>query len=421
MEGKNKLKVFIVEQRGGGGMIHYAYQLCNAMAKEEAVDVTLITSTHYELENLPHNFKVNKLLKLWKLIDPSISVIPRNMLEKLWRKVFWNVRRVFRGVQVIFQWYRLTKHLIKIRPDVVQVGSLETTVEILFLLFWHRKGIRITQICHEFEERDASNNLIIKLDNQISYYLYQAFSAIFLHGEVNKSKFLSIYDIPSQKVHSIEHGNEQIFQKPENATLLYKSLREKYKLREENLVALFFGNLTPSKGIPDLIQAFEHVYKRNKNARLIVTGMASKYIDIDDFINFAKKLGLDEAIVFDSRYIPMEEIEPLMNLANVVVLPYRTISQSGVLQVAYAFGKPVVATNTGGFPEAVEEGKSGFLVPVEAPKELSEAILKILENPILAKEMGSYAKHLSETRFAWEPIAKKILGVYFNLVEKTKS
>jgi len=106
-----------------------------------------------------------------------------------------------------------------------------------------------------------------------------------------------------------------------------------------------------------------------------------------------------------------------MQLATVAVYPYRSITQSGALQVAYAFGKPVVATNVGGFPEAVDDGKSGILVKPEEPAELAEAILKIVNSRVLAKEMGAYAKNLSETRFAWEPIAKDILDTYSRIIK----
>jgi glycosyltransferase involved in cell wall biosynthesis len=410
-----KIKIILVEQRGGGGMIHYAYQLCTALSKEGA-DITLVTSIHYELDNLPHNFMVNKLMRLWPQIDPQTYTLPKSVFGKLLRKLFWNARRVFRGVKLIIEWLRLTRFLVRAQPNVVQVGGLETTVEILFLLYWRYKGLVVSQICHEFEERDAGKNLMVRLNQALNQYLYKSLPVVFLHGEVNKEKFLALFDARPDSVHSIEHGNEQIFHKAGNVQEIKKNLEEKYNLHATSKVILFFGNLTPSKGIPDLIQAFEYVYKNNQNAKLVIAGMPSKYIDVNDFINLANKLGLGGSIIFDNRYIPMEEIEPLMELAQVVVLPYRTISQSGALQVAYAFGKPVVATRTGGFVEAVEDGKSGFLVPVESPKELGQAIIKILGDDSLARQMGEYAKYLSETRFAWEPIARKILGVYRSML-----
>jgi len=84
------------------------------------------------------------------------------------------------------------------------------------------------------------------------------------------------------------------------------------------------------------------------------------------------------------------------------------------LQTAYTFSKPVITTTVGGLPEAVDNGRSGFLVPPNSPRALANAILKILRNPILATEMGAYAKHLSDTRFAWSPIANEIINVYTN-------
>ena len=108
----------------------------------------------------------------------------------------------------------------------------------------------------------------------------------------------------------------------------------------------------------------------------------------------------------------------MMGLATVAVYPYRSSTQSGALQVAYTFGRPVVATEVGGLPEAVEHGRSGFLVPAYSPPELADGILKLVMNPELAKVMGQYARHLSETRFSWKSVARKILRVYDQILEK---
>jgi glycosyltransferase involved in cell wall biosynthesis len=149
-----------------------------------------------------------------------------------------------------------------------------------------------------------------------------------------------------------------------------------------------------------------------------VAGFPSKFINLNDLQHTVTELGLADAVIFDPRYIPFDEVGALMSLAQVVVYPYRTSTQSGSLQVAYAFGRPVVATRVGGLPDVVEEGRSGFLVPPASPEALSAAILKIINNPPLAAEMGAYARHLSETRYAWTPIAGQILTVYHNLLDQ---
>jgi glycosyltransferase involved in cell wall biosynthesis len=416
MEDNRTVKVTVVEHRGSGGMIHYAYQLCTAMAKQGAM-VTLITSLDYELDTFPHNFHVKKLMRLWPQVDPLLSKTPRNKIETLWRKIFWNVRRGFRAIRLIIEWARLTKYLIKTQPDIIQFGELENAVERFFIRHMQRKGLVLSQICHEFEKREINNGNSSPLTNaRLNAGIYEAFSAIFVHDQANQDRFLSLYDIPAERIHSIRHGNEQVFPKSPNPGLTTDNLRRKYKLTTSDQMILFFGNLTPSKGIPDLIQAFKHVHAFNKNTKLIIAGMPSKYIDMNALEQSVNDLELNNLVFFDNRYIPMDEIGSLMELANVVVYPYRNITQSGALQVAYAFGKPVVTTNAGGFPEAVDDGKSGFLVPVESPMELAKAIIRIVENPELAKEMGVYAKHLSETRFAWEPIAAKIVSVYRDLI-----
>ncbi len=139
--------------------------------------------------------------------------------------------------------------------------------------------------------------------------------------------------------------------------------RQNTACADDHRLVVFFGILTPSKGIPDLITAFREVYARNPAARLVIAGMPTKYIDMDALLRQVKELQLEDAIRFDSRYLAMEEIAPLMHRADVVVLPYLNSSQSGAVQVAYSFGRPVVATSVGAFLKWWKTARAGFLVP----------------------------------------------------------
>ena len=104
-----------------------------------------------------------------------------------------------------------------------------------------------------------------------------------------------------------------------------------------------------------------------------------------------------------------------MRIAVVVALPYRSASQSGAIQVAYTFARPVVASRVGGLPEVVDDGKSGLLVEPDSPDELARALKTILGTPGRAEEMGAYARTLSHERFSWENAARDILEVYGRL------
>jgi glycosyltransferase involved in cell wall biosynthesis len=281
------------------------------------------------------------------------------------------------------------------------------------------RGLKLAQVCHEFESRETQG-IMAHLADRMKVIVYESFDILFLHGASNLEKFKSLYPmIPRERLREIVHGNEQIFPQPPDIEAQSTALQEKYGLDDTNRLVLFFGTLTPSKGIPELIKAFGEVYAQNQSARLLIAGMPTKYMDMNTLSRQVDELRLQKVVIFDSRYLAMEEIAPLMHRADVVVLPYLSSSQSGAIQVAYSSGRPVVATNVGAFPDVVDEGLSGFLVPPGAPQELGDAIVKIINDKERAAEMGRYAKRLSETKFAWPPIARNILEVYASQIKET--
>lgn len=95
-----------------------------------------------------------------------------------------------------------------------------------------------------------------------------------------------------------------------------------------------------------------------------------------------------------------------------VVTPYIDASQSGIVPVAYAFSKPVVATNVGALPEQVEDGVTGLLVPPAQPGKLAEALMKIVDDPALAQRMGAAGYRKSHTDMAWDSIAEQVYATY---------
>lgn len=141
-------------------------------------------------------------------------------------------------------------------------------------------------------------------------------------------------------------------------------------------IVLFFGNVRPYKGLRDLVDAFPHVIA-STNAVLVVAGTffepkAAYRARIDE-------LGLGDSVRLFDEYIPNEEVAPLFALADLVVLPYRSASQSGVIPLAATFRKPVVATTAGGLPDAL--GGAGAVVSPEDPEALGAAIIRSLEEP----------------------------------------
>ncbi|HET6823522.1 MAG TPA: glycosyltransferase family 4 protein [Anaerolineales bacterium] len=413
-----RLRLVLVEPNGSGGLIHYAYQLCTALANQGA-DVTLITGKEYELAHLPHNFRVNNLLDLWSLFDPQVSqTIQANAWQRRWHKLRWTVRRGQRAIRLLSAWVSLTRTLIELRPDIVQFSKIHFPFEAIFLAQMRRRGLMLTQICHEFEMREAQRGLFSSLTVRAYADIYKNFSAIFFHARENCEKFLSLFPfVDERKTHLIPHGNSSWLLEHFSQDHNWDALRRRYDLKPGQPLVLFFGLLAPSKGIQDLIEAFALI-RQSSDAKLLIAGYPTKHFNMAELNQKIADQGLMENVVLDTRYIPLEEVGALMGLATVAVYPYRSSTQSGALQVAYTFGRPVVATIVGGLPEAVEHGRNGFLVPPESPSALAQGILKLVNNRELTKVMGEYARHVSETRFSWRSVARRIIQVYEGLLKR---
>jgi glycosyltransferase involved in cell wall biosynthesis len=413
-----RFQLVLVEPNGSGGLIHYTYQLCTALANE-GVDVTLITGKEYELAHLPHNFQVKNMLDLWSLFDPQPSQnVVANRWGGRWHKLRWTARRGQRAVRLLSAWVGLTRYLVECRPDIVQFSKIHFPFEAVFLAQMRRRGLILTQICHEFELRENQKGPFSSLAVRAYGDIYRNFSAIFFHARENCEKFLSLFPfVQNEKTHIIPHGNSSWILKYFPQSHHWNVIRQQYGLKPRQPIVLFFGLLAPSKGIQDLIEAFA-IVRKSCDAKLLIAGYPTKHFNMEELKQRITELDLAEHVILDPRYISLEEIGGLMGLATVAVYPYRSSTQSGALQVAYTFGRPVVATTAGGLPEAVEQGRSGFLVPAGSPPELAAGIVKLVTNPELAKVMGEYARHLSETRFAWKAVARQIVKVYDQLLDK---
>jgi glycosyltransferase involved in cell wall biosynthesis len=405
------MRIFVVEPTGQGGLVHYAYELCTGLANAGA-DVTLVTADEYELSGCPHNFRVDKRLHLWKIVDSrAVRKQPRGILAKTWRRFWWTGRRVLRFSRLLGQWIRLTNYLIAEKPDVILFGRFYFPGVSLFLRRLKRHGLVLADVCHEYEFRDPSlsriNALIDRTTGFFEKTVYKAFSAVFIHGEINRDRFLAELEVPSERVHIIQHGVSSLF----FSQAQKGGLAERYGIEASDRVVLFFGNLRVSKGVPDLLRAFALIESDKYRAKLVVAGYPTQSVDVNELRRLARELGIERRTIFDIRYIPNHEVSELIQLATVVAFPYLSATQSGPLMIAHAFGRPVVATSVGNFPEVVKDGITGLLVPPASPPALADALGKILAAPDLAEKMGKDAKALAERRYSWNSVARDMLTV----------
>jgi glycosyltransferase involved in cell wall biosynthesis len=169
-------------------------------------------------------------------------------------------------------------------------------------------------------------------------------------------------------------------------------------------LVLFFGFIRYYKGLDLLIRAFSDDRLKKLQVKLLVAG--EFYEDKKNYTELVSELGLQDAVIFHDHYIPKESVKNYFSACDLVVQPYRDATQSGVTQIAYHFGKPMVVTNVGGLPEIVPHGKAGFVTKV-SPEAIADAIADFFINNRSA-EMEAGVREMAG-RFTWEAFCKSLL------------
>jgi len=130
-------------------------------------------------------------------------------------------------------------------------------------------------------------------------------------------------------------------------------------------------------------------------------------------------MAVKERITYHANFIANKEVATYFTAADAVVLPYRNIYHSGVLHLAYSFGKPVIATRVGDFPETIEHGKTGFLVDTTVKQALANTISEAFSHIAALARMGQNARKQSETKYSWENVALKTRQTYSMLARNS--
>lgn len=169
---------------------------------------------------------------------------------------------------------------------------------------------------------------------------------------------------------------------------------------------LFFGRISPYKGIEYLCQAMMKVKEQVPDATLTIAGGGKMYFDIEPYRK-------QEWVTVVNRYVGMEDLAGLLQRCALSVCPYTDATQSGVIMTSYSLCKPVVATNVGGLGEMVENGKTGLLVPPKDADALADAIIALLKDDTRREKM---ADNIRTDYFvgdkSWKVIAEKYVEFY---------
>lgn len=360
-------KILQIEIAGKGGICHYTYNLTQEISK--FIKTTLVTSFDYELKNKEINFALVEIFNRFKT-NPLI---------------IFKLIKIFKDKEINVIHFQLSQH-----PFFVLLLCYMVKI-------FTNKNIVITA-------HNGMSHEVRKWEKNIYKSLYASADKVIVHAQANKLEMIQHFAIAADKISIIPHGNY----------LFFNEGKIKENIPENAFNILFFGYIRKYKGLIYLIRALNLVKQEIPKVKLFIVGKS-----VEDFTEYQKEidsLGLQKNVEINLDYIPFDQAEKYFYKANVIVLPYLNIYQSGVLQLAYGFGKPVVTTNVGGLQEVVENWRSGFIVPPGDVNALSEKIIAILNSRGLQQEMGNYALHLAKTKFSWDSIAVKTLELYKSIL-----
>jgi glycosyltransferase involved in cell wall biosynthesis len=248
--------------------------------------------------------------------------------------------------------------------------------------------------------------------------LYGRFDAVVVHSEHGRARLTDELGVDPERVHVIPHGVLRPWEDVPDAggrdgegdgAALPPELRGL-----EGRVALFFGLLRPYKGLDVLLEAWRQSALGAAGEReLWIVGMPR--MDISALLDDAPP-----GVRFLPRFVYGPQILGVMRRAELVVLPYREIDQSGVLFTALGAGTPLLLSDVGGFPEVAETG-AARTVPAGDPVALAHALVELFGDPGALAAMAERSRAAVTNEYAWEHIARRTLDLYESLLENVRA
>lgn len=185
---------------------------------------------------------------------------------------------------------------------------------------------------------------------------------------------------PNANFIRLEHPVYEIFGAREDR----ENVRAKLRIPADAPVILFFGYIRKYKGLDILLRAMPAILRELPEIRLIVAG--EYYGDKPEYEALIAELNIpSKNLILKTDYIPNEDVATYFSAANATVLPYRTATQSGIVQIAYNFDTPVIATDVGGLAEIVKDGVSGLIVPEATPEAVADRVVQFFKEELEQK------------------------------------
>ena len=292
-------------------------------------------------------------------------------------------------------WLLVVSKIIKSKSDLLIIPWWVSFWAPQFYIISHLVKLlaktKILFLCHNIVEHESK-----WIDKVLTRIVLRNGDFYIVHSTEDQQNLLSMF--PKATVKKSFHPTYDIFNLGDFDPNI---VRRKYGI--EGNIILFFGFVREYKGLKYLIEALPEIILKT-NVTLLIVGEFWK--NKNEYLDLINNLGIKDKTIIVDEYVPNEEVGFYFSAADLVVQPYVSATGSGIIQIAFGFNKPVIATNVGSLSEVVENGKTGYLVPPASSHDLAEAIIKFFRDGHFDEFSNNVRQE--KYKFSWDRIVDVI-------------
>lgn len=321
-------------------------------------------------------------------------------------------------LRLALYYLRLLYYAATATPKVFHIlwnNKFETFDRTLLMLYYKALAKKVVLTVHNVNvrKRDDRDSALNRFTLRVQYRLSDH---IFVHTKQMKQELIQEFGARSDRVSVIPFGINNAVR---STNLSARDARAQLNIHDGDKILLFFGNIAPYKGLELLVSAFQQLSNQGDNYRLIIAGRPKNceqyWSSVRDMMREDLRAG---RILLRDEFIPDDETEIFFKAADVLVLPYRHIYQSGVLFLGYSFGLPTLAADVGSLREDIDEGRTGFIFKAEDPVDLARAIREYFASD-LYRELATRRTEIrtfAAEKHSWSVVGKETAAVYAGLL-----
>lgn len=375
------IRVSMIEPVGGhGGMDYYDFGLCEGLAAA-GVEVVLHTCD-----------------------ETAVPACARFAVRHTYPGIFGQMPAWVRGLRFVRGSFRAIASAVLERRKVVHLHFFHVGVlPLMNVLIARWMGRKVVITAHDVESFVASLEV-----PRMSRTAYRLAHRVIAHNRISSDELQARLDVPATRIAVIPHGNYLHALRPMPTVEI---AREKLGIPAHAKVLLFFGQIKEVKGLDLLLNAMPLVLQRHPDAVLLIAGKPWK-TDFAAYQSMIDGLGINHACITKVRFIPDEEVPLYYGAADLVVLPYRRIYQSGVVLMAMSYSKAVLVSDIPGMTEIVSDGENGFVFQNGHVAELAMKLNSALGNHSLCEHVALNGFGFVRDHHDWAKIGNMTASVY---------